>query len=103
MGNKNLRENIISALKSVEDPEISADIYELGLIYGIDIDDASNVEITMTLTTPNCPVAENIVQDVFVKVNEIPGVKDVDIHLTFEPPWHQDMASELAKLQMGLL
>ena len=98
-----LREKIISVLKRIFDPEIPVDIYELGLIYEIKIDEKNNVEIIMTLTAPNCPVADNIIQDVYMKVNEIEEVQNLDIHLTFDPPWNASMASEVAQLELGVL
>lgn len=98
-----LKAKIISVLKRIYDPEIPVDIYELGLIYEIKIDEKNNVEIIMTLTAPNCPVADNIIQDVYMKVNDIEEVQNVDIHLTFDPPWNANMASEVAQLELGVL
>jgi FeS assembly SUF system protein len=103
MEKKQLEETIIQTLKTVYDPEIPVDIYELGLIYEIDIDDDANVKILMTLTTPNCPVAESLPAEVKEKVEGTEGVKEVDLELTFEPPWDQDMLSEEAKLELGLI
>ncbi len=93
---------IISVLKLIYDPEIPVDIYDLGLIYDIKIDNGS-VDITMTLTAPNCPVADNIVQEVYNKISEIEEVKKVNINLVFDPPWTPSMASEIAQLQLGML
>ena len=99
---KDLEEKIIMALKEIYDPEIPVNIYEIGLIYEIKVDDDFNVHIVMTLTTPNCPVAESLPSEVRQKVLEIEGVKDVDLELTFEPPWTMDMLSPEARLELGL-
>ncbi|MGL5227768.1 MAG: metal-sulfur cluster assembly factor [Bacteroidales bacterium] len=98
-----LEEEIIKMLKTVYDPEIPVDIYELGLIYKVDIDEEKNVKIDMTLTAPNCPAADFILEDVRMKVESIPDVKSVDIQLVFEPEWDKDMMSEEAKLDLGFL
>lgn len=98
-----LEERIIKMLRMVFDPEIPVNIYDLGLIYGVDIDDEKNVKITMTLTAPNCPAADFIVEDVRIKVEGIDEVKSVDIDLTFEPTWDKEMMSEEAKLELGFL
>ena len=103
MDKKKLEETIIQTLKSVYDPEIPVDIYELGLIYEIVVDENTNVKVVMTLTTPNCPVAESLPQEVKDKVAAIEGVNEVDLELTFEPPWDQDMLSEEAKLELGFI
>jgi FeS assembly SUF system protein len=94
---------ILTVLKSVYDPEIPVSIYDLGLIYDVDIDDDSNVVITMTLTAPNCPVADSLVQEVADKVNFIQGVKSAKVNLVFEPTWDKSMMSEEAKLELGYL
>jgi FeS assembly SUF system protein len=99
---KDLEEKIIMALKEIYDPEIPVNIYEIGLIYEIKVDDDFNVHIVMTLTTPNCPVAESLPSEVRQKVLEIEGVKDVDLELTFEPPWTMDMLSPEARLELGI-
>lgn len=96
-------ENIIKALKTVYDPEIPVDIYELGLVYDVQISDEGNVKVVMTLTTPNCPVAESLPQDVKEKVAGVDMVNDVDLELTFEPAWNKDMMSEEAKFELGIL
>ncbi|KFF09168.1 MULTISPECIES: SUF system Fe-S cluster assembly protein [Chryseobacterium] len=96
-------EEIIKVLKSVYDPEIPVDIYELGLIYDVQISEDGDVKIIMTLTTPNCPVAESLPQEVKDKVGEVEGVKSVDLELTFEPSWNKDMMSEEAKFELGML
>ena len=90
-------------LRLVFDPEIPVNIYDLGLIYEIDIDDEKNVKIKMTLTAPNCPAADFILEDVRIKVESIDEVKSVDIDLVFEPEWDKDMMSEEAKLELGFL
>jgi len=94
---------IIETLKTVYDPEIPVNIYELGLVYEIKLDDEFNVHILMTLTTPNCPVAESLPEEVKEKVSNIDGVNSVDLELTFEPPWTMEMLSEEAKLELGLM
>jgi FeS assembly SUF system protein len=98
-----LREKVINALKTVYDPEIPVDIYELGLIYEINIFPVNNIYIQMTLTSPSCPSAEVIPGEVEQKVKGIEGVNDVKIELTFDPPYSQDMMSEAAKLELGFL
>ncbi|MEG0949189.1 MAG: iron-sulfur cluster assembly protein [Bacteroidales bacterium] len=98
-----LEEKIVEMLRLVFDPEIPVNIYELGLIYEIDIDDDKNVKIKMTLTAPNCPAADFILEDVRIKVESIEEVKSVDIDLVFEPEWDKDMMSEEAKLELGFL
>lgn len=95
--------NIIKVLKTVYDPEIPVDIYELGLVYDVQISEEGNVKIVLTLTTPNCPVAESLPQEVEDKVKAVEGVKDVDLELTFEPAWNKDMMSEEAKFELGIL
>ncbi|WP_185867190.1 iron-sulfur cluster assembly protein [Blattabacterium cuenoti] len=99
----NLEERIISVLKNIYDPEISVDIYELGLIYDIQISGEKKVKIVMTLTTPNCPVAESLPLEVKDKVQSIQEIKEVDVVLTFDPPWSREFMSEEARLELGLL
>lgn len=96
-------EEIIRVLKSVYDPEIPVDIYELGLVYDVQISEDGDVKIIMTLTTPNCPVAETLPQEVKDKVQSVEEVKSVDLELTFEPSWNKDMMSEEAKFELGML
>lgn len=96
-------ENIIKALKTVFDPEIPVDIYELGLVYDVQISEEGDVKVVMTLTTPNCPVAESLPQEVKEKVAAVENVKYVDLELTFEPSWNKDMMSEEAKFELGIL
>jgi FeS assembly SUF system protein len=98
-----LKKAIVETLKTVYDPEIPVDIYELGLIYEINIDDASNVEVVMTLTSPSCPVAGSLPKEVEEKVASVEGVKEACVELVFEPPWNQDMMSEEAQLELGFL
>ena len=100
---KELKEKVVQALKMVYDPEIPVDVYELGLIYEINIFPVNNVFILMTLTSPACPAAEMIPGDVEAKVKAIPEVNDVTVEITFDPPYTQDMMSEVAKLELGLL
>ncbi len=98
-----LEEKVVKMLKTVFDPEIPVNIYDLGLIYKIEVDDEKVVHIDMTLTAPNCPAVDFIVEDVRYKVETIEGVKDVEINIVFEPAWHRDMMSEEAKLELGFL
>jgi FeS assembly SUF system protein len=98
-----LESQIVQVIKTVYDPEIPVDIYSLGMIYEISVDDNANAKIVMTLTTPNCPVAESLPNEVREKVAAIPGINSVDLELTFEPPWNQDMMSDEAKLELGML
>jgi FeS assembly SUF system protein len=100
---KKIEEDIIEALKTVYDPELSANIYELGLVYEIDIRDNGYINIEMTLTAPACPVAGEIIADVDNKIRQVQGVTDVNVMLTFDPPWNKEMMSEEAKLQLGFL
>lgn len=98
-----LEEAIVGVLKTVYDPEIPVNIYELGLIYNINIDDDYKVTIEMTLTAPNCPVADSILMEVKDKINFIQSVKDAEVKLTFDPPWDKSMMSEEAQLELGFL
>ena len=100
---KVLEDRIVNVLKTIYDPEIPVDIFELGLIYEIKIDDAFNVHILMTLTSPNCPVAESLPQEIKDKVADTKDVKSAEIEITFEPPWEKDMMSEEAQLELGFL
>ena len=90
-------------LKSIYDPEIPVNVYDLGLIYEINLDDESIAHITMTLTAPNCPMAEELIEEVKYKVGGTRGVKECDLKLTFSPPWDKSMLSEEAKLELGFL
>lgn len=98
-----VEEKIVKMLRTVYDPEIPVNVYDLGLIYSIEVDDEKNVHIEMTLTAPNCPAADFIVEDVRMKVESIDDVKSADIQLVFEPEWDKDMMSEEAKLELGFL
>ncbi len=98
-----LEAKIVMALRQVYDPEIPVNVYDLGLIYEIAVDDDHKVNIKMTLTAPNCPIADVVVDNVAEAVRDVPGVVDVAIELVFEPEWNQDMMSEEAKMELGLL
>jgi FeS assembly SUF system protein len=97
-----MKEQVIAALKKVYDPEMPVNIYELGLIYGIDIDAEGKAAVRMTLTAPNCPVAGTLPGEVERAVRAVPGITDVKLELTFDPPWTKDRMSEAAKLALGL-
>ncbi|TRZ45967.1 SUF system Fe-S cluster assembly protein [Robertkochia solimangrovi] len=98
-----LGEKIVRVLKTIYDPEIPVDIYELGLIYDVFVNEDQEVKVLMTLTTPNCPVAETLPVEVEEKIKSIDDVKDAEVEITFDPPWSQDLMSEEAKLELGLL
>ena len=98
-----LGEEIVRKLKTIYDPEIPVDIYELGLIYDVMVNEDYEVKILMTLTSPNCPVAETLPLEVEEKVKSIDNVKDADVEITFDPPWSKDLMSEEAKLELGML
>ena len=98
-----LEEKVVDMLRTVYDPEIPVDIYSLGLVYKIDIDDAGNLTVDMTLTAPNCPMADFIMEDVRMKLESIEGIESVTVNIVVEPEWTQDMMSEEAKLELGLL
>ena len=98
-----LGEKIVRVLKTIYDPEIPVDIYELGLIYDVMVNEDEEVKILMTLTTPNCPVAESLPMEVEEKVKSMDEVKDCEVEITFDPPWTQDLMSEEAKLELGML
>tara|TARA_B100002051_G_scaffold243848_1_gene250028 strand:- start:167 stop:466 length:300 start_codon:yes stop_codon:yes gene_type:complete len=97
-----LKDKVIAEIKKIYDPEIPVNIYELGLIYDINVDKDNNVKIDMTLTSPNCPVAESLPNEVKNSVKEIKEVKDVDLNLVWEPPWDKSMMTESAKLELNL-
>ena len=97
-----LKEKVILEIKKIYDPEIPVNIYELGLIYSIDIDEKNKVNIDMTLTSPNCPVAESLPNSVKENVLKVDGVSDVDLKLVWNPPWGKDRMSEAAKLELNL-
>lgn len=96
-------EAIVAMLKTVYDPEIPVNVYDLGLIYKVDIDEEKNVRIDMTLTAPNCPATDFILEDVRMKVEAVDGVNNVEVNLVFEPEWDKDMMTEEAKLELGFL
>jgi FeS assembly SUF system protein len=98
-----LEEQIVRMLKTVYDPEIPVNIYDLGLIYKVDVDEHKNVAIDMTLTAPACPAADFIMEDVRMKVESVEGVKSVVLNLVFEPAWDKEMMSEEAKLELGFI
>ncbi len=98
-----LGEQIVKVIKTIFDPEIPVDIYELGLIYDVFVNEDYEVKVLMTLTTPNCPVAETLPKEVEDKVKSIKNVKDAEVEITFDPPWTQDLMSEEAKLELGML
>ena len=98
-----LGEKIVKVLKTIYDPEIPVDIYELGLIYDVMVNEDFDVKILMTLTSPNCPVAETLPVEVEEKVKSIDEIKDAEVEITFDPPWSQELMSEEAKLELGML
>ena len=97
-----LKDKVIAEIKKIYDPEIPVNIYELGLIYNINVDNSNNVKIDMTLTTPNCPVADSLPKMVKNNILKIDGVSDVDLKLIWDPPWTKDKMSEAAKLELNL-
>jgi hypothetical protein len=103
MGAQQLEDKIVTMLKTIYDPEIPVDIYELGLIYEVKIDKENNVAIDMTLTSPNCPVAESLPKEVEDKVASVEGVTSAKVNIVFDPSWDKDMMSEEAKLELGFL
>lgn len=98
-----LGEKIVRVLKTIYDPEIPVDIYELGLIYDVFVNEDNDVKILMTLTSPNCPVAETLPVEVEEKVKSLDALKEVEVEITFDPPWTQELMSEEAKLELGML
>ena len=98
-----LYEGVVSALKEIFDPEIPVNIYDLGLIYGVEVDDEAHVTVTMTLTTPHCPVAESMPAEVELRVSAVPGVRDAEVNLVWDPPWDPQKMSDDAKLELGML
>jgi FeS assembly SUF system protein len=99
----NLGDNVVKVLKTIYDPEIPVDIYELGLIYDVMINEENQVKILMTLTSPNCPVAETLPREVEDKVKSIKSITGAEVEITFDPPWSKDLMSEEAKLELGML
>ena len=98
-----LGEKIVCVIKTIFDPEIPVDIYELGLIYDVFVNEDYEVKVLMTLTTPNCPVAETLPLEVEEKIKSLDAVKDAEVEITFDPPWTQELMSEEAKLELGML
>ncbi len=98
-----IQKDIVRVLRNIYDPEIPVSVYELGLIYEVNVSDEGKVEITMTLTAPNCPIADDIVRDVQEQVAQVAGVVEASVNLVFDPPWSKDMMSEEAKLELGFL
>lgn len=98
-----IEEKVVEMLKTVYDPEVPVDIYSLGLIYNIDLEDNGDLKVDMTLTAPNCPAADFIVEDARLKLESIDGVNNVEIRIVFEPVWDKDMMTEEAKLELGFL
>ncbi|MFW5886167.1 MAG: iron-sulfur cluster assembly protein [Bacteroidota bacterium] len=96
-------EELVTILRTVYDPEIPVNIFDLGLIYNIEIGENKDVDVTMTLTAPNCPLADEVLAEVHEAVKSVPWVQDVNVTLTFDPPWDRDMMSEAAMLELGLL
>ncbi len=98
-----LQQDVIDALKEIYDPEIPVNIYDLGLIYGVEVDDESDVIVTMTLTTPHCPVAETMPGEVELRAASVPGVRDAEVNLVWDPPWGPDKMTDEARLELGML
>ncbi len=98
-----LYEEVIAALKDIYDPEIPVNIYDLGLIYGVDVTTEGSVAVTMTLTTPHCPVAESMPTDIELRIGSIPGVRDATVAVTWDPPWDSSKMSDEARLELGML
>lgn len=96
-------DGVVNALKEIFDPEIPVNIYDLGLIYGVDVSDDAHVMVTMTLTTPHCPVAESMPGEVELRVSAVPGVRDAEVNLVWDPPWDPQKMSDEAKLELGML
>jgi FeS assembly SUF system protein len=98
-----LYEAVVDALKEIFDPEIPVNIYDLGLIYGVEVSPEASVSVTMTLTTPHCPVAESMPAEVELRVSSVPGVRDAEVNLVWDPPWDMALMSDEAKLELGML
>ena len=97
-----IKNKVVDAIKKIYDPEIPVNIYELGLIYKLEVDEKNKVNVDMTLTSPNCPVAESLPKQVKDNIMKVEGVSDVNLNLVWEPPWNKDMMSEAAKLELNL-
>ena len=100
---QHLGDQVVDVLRTIYDPEIPVDIYELGLVYDVQVSDEGSVNVLMTLTSPNCPVAETLPVEVKEKVQSLDSVRDAEVEITFEPPWTKDMMSEEARLELGML
>ena len=98
-----LQQAVIDALKEIYDPEIPVNIYDLGLIYGVEVDEECDVTVTMTLTTPHCPVAETMPGEVELRAGSVPGVRDAEVNLVWDPPWGPDKMTDEARLELGML
>ena len=98
-----LQQAVIEALKEIYDPEIPVNIYDLGLIYGVEVDDEADAVVTMTLTTPHCPVAETMPGEVELRASSVPGIRDAEVNLVWDPPWSPDKMSDEARLELGML
>ena len=98
-----LQQDVIDALKEIYDPEIPVNIYDLGLIYGVEVDDEADATITMTLTTPHCPVAETMPGEVELRAASVPGIRDAEVNLVWDPPWSPEKMSDEARLELGML
>ncbi len=98
-----LQSAVVDALKEIYDPEIPVNIYDLGLIYGVDVDAESDVTITMTLTTPHCPVAETMPGEVELRASSVPGIRDAEVELVWDPPWSPEKMTDEARLELGML
>lgn len=101
--NTELMQRVIDEIKTCFDPEIPVDVWELGLIYELDLNETGDLKVVMTLTSPNCPVAESLPADIKNKLQLVPSITSVDLKLTFEPPWEKDMMSEVAQLELGFM
>ncbi|MEM6266174.1 MAG: SUF system Fe-S cluster assembly protein [Pseudomonadota bacterium] len=102
-GNEDLKSDVVEALREIYDPEIPVNIYDLGLIYGVDVDDEADATVTMTLTTPHCPVAETMPGEVELRVASVPGIRDAEVELVWDPPWSPEKMSDEARLELGML
>ncbi len=100
---KDIEKRVIEALQTVYDPEVPVNIYEMGLIYGVELDPLGNASVSMTLTAPNCPAAQSLPMEVEEKVKAVEGVNDVHLEIVWEPPWDPSLMSDAAKLQLGML
>lgn len=100
---KDIEQRVIEALRTIYDPEVPVNIYEMGLIYGVDVDPLGNASVSMTLTAPNCPAAQSLPMEVEEKVKAVDGVNEVNLEIVWEPPWDPSLMSDAAKLQLGML